>query len=193
MGSNKLGNVFVRSIVREVGRNYGKSISNGLLGNSHSTPVRVVGGLGAGTGGRNFKNKLEKICKTWEVKGATATFNVAQNIYKAFFDLVEEAQADGVVDVNETLELMQSFVDARKQLFKVMDALRQLDREDLAEKIDKLDDSIFDFFVELDESFVWPPRPTGLFSGKKKKRWDTHKEVKDNLSKWTQAYKNAKE
>ncbi|WP_299055367.1 hypothetical protein [uncultured Polaribacter sp.] len=191
--SNNLGNVFVRSIVREVGRNYGKSISNGLMGNSHSTPIRVVGGLGAGTGGRNYKNKLEKICKTWEIKGPTATFNVAQNIYKAFFDLVDEAQSDNVVDVNETLELMKSFIDARKQLFKIIDALKQLGKEDLAKKVDELDDSIFEFFIELDEGFVLPERPTGLFSGKKKKLWDVYKVVKDNLHKWTEAYKNAQD
>ena len=98
-----LGDVFVRSVVREVGRNYGKSISNSLLGNSHSTPIRVVDGgyLGRGTGGRNYKHQLEKICKTWTIKGPTATFNVAQNMYKSFFDLVDEAQNDGIVDVNE--------------------------------------------------------------------------------------------
>ncbi len=37
-----LVNVFIRSVVREVSRNYSKFISNSLLGNSHSTPVRVV-------------------------------------------------------------------------------------------------------------------------------------------------------
>ena len=39
-----LASTFTNSIVREIGRNYGKSISNDLLGDSHSTPVRMVGG-----------------------------------------------------------------------------------------------------------------------------------------------------
>ena len=126
-----LGNVFVRSVVREIGRNYGKSISNNLLGDSHSTPVRVVGSyLGQGTGGRNYKHQLEKICKTWTIKGATATFNVAQNMYKCFFDLVEEAQSDGNVDVGEVMELMKAFVEMRPQLKKVEVALEQLDRDE---------------------------------------------------------------
>jgi len=125
-----LGDVFVRSVVREVGRNYGKSISNSLLGNSHSTPVRVVGGgyLGEGTGGRKYKHQLEKICKTWSIKGPTATFNVAQNMYKSFFDLVEEAQKDGNVNINEVLELTKAFVDMRPQLKKVEIALEQLEK-----------------------------------------------------------------
>lgn len=89
-----LGNVFVRSVVREVGRNY--------------------------------KHQLEKICKTWTIKGPTATFNVAQNMYKSFFDLVEEAQADGDVDVKEVIELMTAFSEMRPQLKKVEVALEQL-------------------------------------------------------------------
>ena len=37
-----LASTFTNSIVREIDRNYGKSISNDLLGDSHSTPVRMV-------------------------------------------------------------------------------------------------------------------------------------------------------
>jgi hypothetical protein len=189
-----LGDVFVRSVVREVGRNYGKSISNSLLGNSHSTPVRVVGGgyLGEGTGGRNYKHQLEKICKTWSVKGPTATFNVAQNMYKSFFDLVDEAQNDGVVDVNEVLELMKAFVEMRPQLKKVETALEQLERIDLSKKVDELDNGLFDFFVELNEGFVLPPKPTGWFNGKQKKLWEIHNSIKQNLQKWVDDYNNQK-
>ena len=38
-----LASTFTNSIVREIGRNYGKSISNDLVGDSHYTPVRMVG------------------------------------------------------------------------------------------------------------------------------------------------------
>jgi hypothetical protein len=38
----KLGKLFVNSIVRELGRNSGKVISNKVFGNAHSTPVRMV-------------------------------------------------------------------------------------------------------------------------------------------------------
>lgn len=34
-----LGNVFFRSIVREIARNYRKAASNSLLEDKHSTPV----------------------------------------------------------------------------------------------------------------------------------------------------------
>lgn len=189
-----LGNVFVRSVVREVGRNYGKAISNSLLGDKHSTPVRVVDGrnLGYGTGGRNYRHQLDKICKTWTIKSPTATFNVAQNMYKSFFDLVDEAQADGKVEITEILDLMKAFVDVRPQLKKVEAALEQLDRIDLAKKVDDLDDGLFEFFVELDENFILPPKPTGWFISKKKKLWEAQKTIKDNLTKWTNDYKSQK-
>lgn len=188
-----LGNVFVRSIVREVGRNYGKAVSNSLLCNKHSTPVRMVGGhLGSSTGGRNYKNQLEKICKTWQIKGPTATFNVAQNMYKSFFDLAEEAQADGVVDVEEILDLMKNFILMRPQLKKVEDALEQLGKADLAKKVDELDDNLFDFFVELNNGFILPPKPKGIFKRKKKKIWEIHSSVKEGLQNWVNAYKAQK-
>ena len=179
-----LGNVFVRSIVREIGRNYGKAASNSLLGDKHSTPVRVVNHLGATTGGRNYKNQLEKLCKTWQVKGATATFNVAQNLYKSFFDLVEEAQSDGVIDVREILDLMKNFVMMRTQLIKVHAALEQLERVDLCKKCDELDDALIEFFVELNKGFTLPAKPKGLFKSKEKKLWELHRTVKENLQTW---------
>ena len=37
-----LGNVFVRSISREIGRNVGKGISNDLFGDWHATPIRAA-------------------------------------------------------------------------------------------------------------------------------------------------------
>jgi hypothetical protein len=187
-----LGDVFVKSVVREVGRNYGKSISNNLLGNSHSTPVRVTGGhLGSSTGGRNYNNQLEKICKTWEVKGHIATFNVAQNLYRLFFDLVEEAQSDGNVSTLEIVDLMKNFVMVRKQLAKIQTALEQLEKLDFVEKIDEMDDNIFEFFLEVNDGFILPQRPSGLFAAKKKRIWDANKVVKDNLDQWVKIYKES--
>ena len=186
-----LGDVFVNSVVREVGRNYGKSISNSLLGDSHSTPVRIVGNyLGAGTSTRGYKHKLDKLCKTWQVKGATATFNVAQNMYNAFFELVEEAQADGSVDVSEILQLMTAFADMHKQMNKISKALEDLNKKDFADKTDQLDNQIFDFFVEINNEFELPPRPKGWFSSKAKKKWDLGNSVKENLERWVAAYQD---
>ena len=185
-----LDKVFTQSMVREIGRNYGKAISNSLLGDKHSTPIRVVK-LGSGSAPRNYKHKLEKICKTWLVKGPTATFNTAQNIYYSFFDLVEEAKKDKDVNLWETYQLMDAFVLAHKELIKVCGALEDLGRQDLSDKADELDDRMFHFIIELNEGFVLPERPTGWFKKKKKERWDFAKETKDQLQKWADAYNAA--
>ena len=143
---------FTNAIIREIGRNYGKAISNSLLGNKHSNPVRIVGTprvLCAGTGGRNYPNKLEKLLATYEIKGATATFNVAQNMTNYFMDLVEDAQADGVISLLETKYLIEVFAKCHKELIKIHTALTDLDKPDWAQKVDKKDDDLWSFMLEL--------------------------------------------
>lgn len=39
---NSLGKGFIRSAVNQVGRDYGKTISNQIFGDAHATPVRAV-------------------------------------------------------------------------------------------------------------------------------------------------------
>ena len=181
-----IGDVFVKSVVREVGRNYGKAISNSLLGDRHSTPVRMVGGSSnttTNTSKRGYKNTLHKICKTWTIKGHIATFNVAQNMYKSFFDLVEEAQQDGL-ELIEIIDLMEDYVMMRNQLNKVRKALIQSEKPDLESKVNDMDDNMLEFWFELEHGLILPNlgvRPKGLFSGKAKKEWDNRKRQSDAI------------
>ena len=72
-----LASTFTNSIVREIGRNYGKSISNNLLGDSHSTPVRMVrGGQTDITRkrGRIYENKLDEYLQ--KIKGGWTDVDV---------------------------------------------------------------------------------------------------------------------
>ena len=113
-------------------------------------------------------------------------------MYKCFFDLVEEANSDGVVDVREILDLMKNFTMMRPQLVKVGTALKQLDKLDLVKKIDELDDSLFEFFIEINEGFELPPKPKGMFKSKQKKIWELHSSVKSNLQNWVDDYNDVK-
>jgi tRNA G37 N-methylase Trm5 len=85
-----LGKTFTNAIVREIGRNYGKAISNSLMGDSHSTPVRMVGGDVSRMRGRTYRNKLDEAIEKFTVKGTVATFNAGINIHTQYFSLVEE-------------------------------------------------------------------------------------------------------
>ncbi len=65
-----LASTFTNSIVREIGRNYGKSISNNLLGDYHSTPVRMVrGGQTDITRKRRriYENKLDEYLQKFSI------------------------------------------------------------------------------------------------------------------------------
>jgi len=176
-----MSKTFTNAIIREIGRNFGKSISNSILKDSHSTPIRGV--VAKGSRNNKYKNKLEKICKTWSIKGAKATFNVAQNIHLAFFELVDEAKEDNNIDLNEIHYLLLNFELAHNENIKIHRALIDLESKDLANKVDKLDDELFLFFKDLNEAFVLPKKPSGLFNNKKKKNWEYAKQLKDNLEK----------
>ena len=163
---------FTNAIIREVGRNYGKAISNALLGDKHSNPVRIVGQqrhLGSGTGGRHYPNKLEKLLATYEIKGHTATFNVAQNMVNYYMDLVEEAQADGVVSLLETSYLLDLFAKCHKQLGRLYTALKDLDKSDWADKVNQKDLDLWDFILEMHSEFVVPEKPSSWRFGNKHK------------------------
>ena len=190
---------FTNALIREIGRNYGKAISNALLGDKHSNPVRIVGGsgrvLGKGTGGRNYLNKLEKLIETYEIKGATATFNVAQNMTNYYMGLVEEAQADGIISLLETEYLLKTFEKCHKEMKKIYNALGDLDRQDWAEKVASKSEDLWAFVIELQRNFEVPDAPSSFGFGKKyklkklnyklalhlKEKLDHYKKVADSL------------
>lgn len=190
---------FTNALIREIGRNYGKAISNSLLGDKHANPVRIVGGsggiLGEGTGGRNYPNKLEKLLATYEIKGATATFNVAQNMTNYYMDLVEEAQSDGTISLLETQYLMEVFEKCNKQLLRIQKALEDLDKPDWAEKVGNKYEDLWAFILELQSNFTIPEPPSGFGFGKKYKlKKLNHKMallLKDKLDHYKRAWDKA--
>lgn len=98
-------------MVREVGRNYGRAVSNSLLGDRHALPVRSVGGI-ARKRGRVYHNKLDELIKKAEVKTPQGSLSQIQNMNIAFFDLVREAQQDGSINLDELAYLIQIGSDA---------------------------------------------------------------------------------
>jgi hypothetical protein len=127
-----LGKTFTNAIVREIGRNYGKAISNSLMGDSHSTPVRMVGGDVSRMRGRTYRNKLDEAIEKFTVKGTVATFNAGINIHTQYFSLVEEANADNVLDIGETQYLMS---EVPKVVRVMLDNSDQVRADKVQEKI----------------------------------------------------------
>lgn len=150
-----LGNTFTNAIVREIGRNYGKAISNSLMGNSHSTPISIASSNSIKSrGGRKYETKLDEYLEKFEVKGAVATFNSGQNMYNAFFELASEAKADNQISLYEISYLADKVVDTTKGLIKVENALIELGDKDKAEIISQKKTDLYEFLEELDNGLL---------------------------------------
>jgi hypothetical protein len=148
-----LANTFTSAIVREIGRNYGKAISNSLMGNSHSTPVRVVGDSLSRMRGRVYRNAFDEAVTKFSIKGATSTFNQALNIHSEYFTLVEEAKMDGTIDILELEYLVNEWIRAVQVLKRAKQALE--DHEDKrAEKVSEKIQDLVEFKSQVDESLV---------------------------------------
>ena len=162
-----LRKTFTNAIVREIGRNYGKAISNSLMGDSHSTPVRMVGGGSVGRmRGRTYRNKLDEALEKFTIKGTVATFNAGINIHSQYFTLVEEANSDGVLDIDEITYLIGEIprtVGTMKRIHSVM-----MDNEDQkrTDKIQEKIDDLMDFVRLVDDTLVLEKLPQVIDEGK---------------------------
>ncbi len=150
-----LGNTFSNAIVREIGRNYGKAISNSLMGSSHATPVSISSSNSLNNSrGSKYETKLDEYLQKFEVKGVIATFNSGQNMYNAFFELVSEAKDDNQISLYEISYLAEKVVDTTKGLIKVENALKELGDKDKAEIISQKKTDLYEFLEELDNELV---------------------------------------
>ncbi len=140
-----LGKTFTNAIVREIGRNYGKAISNSLMGDSHSTPVRMIGGDVARMRGRTYRNKLDEAIEKFTVKGTVATFNAGINIHTQYFSLVEEANSDNVLDIGEAKYLLSEVPRVIRTLDQIKSVMLDNSDQGRADKIQEKSEEVRDF------------------------------------------------
>ena len=161
-----LAKTFTNSIVREIGRNYGKAASNYLLGDKHSTPVRVIryGDDVSRKRGTKYHNNYDKAILNFEIKGAQATFNQVLNIHGEYFSLVEEANSDNKIDLSEMSFLVREIPRGISVLEKAKSALIDLGKTDLAEKAQEKIESFKDFMKSLDDALKIENLPSTNFS-----------------------------
>jgi len=147
------GKTFTNAIIREIGRNYGKAISNKLMGNSHSTPVRVGGEAEVRGSRRKFESKLDEHLQKFSIKGKLATFNQAQNIHLEFFNFIESINADGKIDLEEFQQITQYIPRVTKTLDSIINALQEFKDTDNANVVIEKKSDILDFRDSLVQSF----------------------------------------
>ena len=148
-----LAKTFTSAIVREIGRNYGKAVSNSLMGDSHSTPVRMVGGSLSRMRGRVYRNAFDEAVTKFSIKGAAATFNQALNVHSEYFTLVEEAKTDGTIDILELEYLINEWVRALQVLDKSKQALEDHEDKRVLKVVEKIED-LQGFKTLIDEGLV---------------------------------------
>ena len=161
-----LGKTFTHSIAREIGRNYGKAASNYLLGDKHSTPIRMVGGSQdvSRKRGRVYHNDFDKAIQKFEIKGGQATFNQVLNIHSEYFSLVEEANADNVIDLNEMSFLVEQLPKGISVLERAKSALIDLEKQDFADKTQEKIDTLKEFMKSLDSALKIEDLPSTKFN-----------------------------
>jgi hypothetical protein len=161
-----LGKTFTNAIVREIGRNYGKAISNSLMGDSHSTPVRMVGGDVSRMRGRTYRNKLDEAIEKFTVKGTVATFNAGINIHTQYFSLVEEANADNVLDIGEAQYLMSEMPRVVRTLEQIKSVMLDNSDQVKADKVQEKIGEVLDFAKLVHDSIQVEKFPVVVEDGK---------------------------
>ena len=161
-----LEKTFTNAIVREIGRNYGKAVSNSLMGDSHSTPVRMVSGDVGRMRGRSYRNKLDEAIEKFTVKGTVATFNAGINIHTQYFTLVEEANEDKVLDLGEVQYLMSETPRVIRTLKQVKSVMLDNDDQGRATKIQEKIEEVVDFIVLVRDSIEPEEFPVVIDKGK---------------------------
>ncbi len=156
-----LGKIFVNSIVREVGRNYGRALSNSLLGDAHALPVRSVGNTNSISRkrGRIYDNKLDELIKKAEIKTPQGSISQVQNMNHAFFDLVREAQADGAIDLDELSYLMRIGAEAQLKMKILVNAIQENGDDKRAALGREKMEEIEGFFQTVYENMTLPDMP----------------------------------
>jgi hypothetical protein len=157
----KLGKNFVNSMVREVGRNYGKAVSNKLLGDKHSTPYRRVGGgqsqgYTASASAKKRMSNLDRQINNFTRKTTErSTVTQALNLYDAYFAEVHEAQAaGGAIDLAEAEFLVQKSKEVVRLINSSLEQLKVLDKTDNVELLEQKKQEVKDFISGLDEAFI---------------------------------------
>lgn len=157
----KIGKTFVNSMVREVGRNYGKAISNKLLGDKHSTPYRRVGGGSANAAAyvaeqpaKKRMNELEKLINNFTRKTTErSTVTQALNIVDAYFSEADEAQRNGgAIDLGEAEFLVEKSRDVIRCISNSIEQLNVLDKTNNVAFLEEKKQDVKDFIAEIDQA-----------------------------------------
>lgn len=129
--SNNLAKTFIRSVVRQVGRDSGKVISNKVFGDAHSTPIRMVRNvdtspLTSDKGRRKYRHSLDRVVNS-DLPATKATGKKALvTLENAFQEFISENKK--VTNENE-LEYLFAWIEKAEDFIE--DVTRIVDAEEV--------------------------------------------------------------
>lgn len=164
--SNNLAKTFIRSVVRQVGRDSGKVISNKMYGDAHSTPVRIVRNadtspLSTDGGRRKYRHSLDRV-----VNGdLPATKAKAKKMIVTLENVFQEFIAENKT-ISSASELEYVLVWINKSEDYINDVTRIVSDEEvkvLAEEVSEGISSQRDQLVSAIDSIDTPQKPDLTF------------------------------
>ncbi|WP_242155320.1 hypothetical protein [Aestuariivivens sediminis] len=109
--------------------------------------------MGSSTGGYKHENQLDRLIRTFQIKGELATFNSAQNIYNEYFNLVKEANADDDIDPSEAVYLIKQYYRTAEILNKISIALKEMGAQEKSQVVIEKVINLNEFMKSLDENY----------------------------------------
>lgn len=168
MAKSNLGQAFVKSLVRQVGRDAGKVVSNKAFGDAHSTPIRMVqsADTSAQFSGkrRSYRHDLDRVVNGDLPSTPASAKKSIVTLENAFIEF-----ANGLMPLGNAhkVEALRNWTD--KSLDFIGDVLKIVDKPDVQELAQDLVKTLTDLKAQTKERLAAMEMPKSDGLGQKKK------------------------
>lgn len=141
MPKNSLGQTFVRSLVRQVGRDAGRVVSNKAFGNAHSSPIRIVKSTDTSPQfsgkRRSYRHDLDRVVNGDLPSTSGSAKKAIVKLENALEEFLNEMMP---ISTAQDVHVIKSWLE--KSLDFLSDVVKIVDKPDVVELEEKLRRSI---------------------------------------------------
>lgn len=123
---SSLAKLFIRSVVRQVGRDTGKVVSNKAFGDAHATPIRMVrsadtGPVTSASGRRKFRHALDRVINNELPSTKASAKKALVTLENAFQDFVSSnLQVSNVDELAHMLAWIEKSIDYADDVIRIV-------------------------------------------------------------------------
>lgn len=167
MGKSNLGQTFIKSMVRQVGRDAGKVVSNKAFGDSHATPIRMVQSSDTSPQfsgkRRSYRHDLDRVVNGDLPSTAASAKKSIVTLENAFVEF-----ANGLMPLGNAhkVEVLKNWTD--KSLDYIGDVLKIVDKPDVNELAQDLVTTLTNLKAQTKENLASMEMPGDDGLGKKR-------------------------